>query len=72
MSIVHSYAVGNGDMFSIRHGTDNCTVIDCSISEDNQDWILEEIDKQRKGKGVYALYFYTSGSRSFNGTRNVG
>ena len=49
MSIVHSYAVGDGDMFSIRHGSDNCTIIDCSISGD---WVLEEIDKQRKGKEI--------------------
>ena len=52
MSIVHSYAVGNGDMFSIRHGSDNCTIIDCSISEENRDWLLERIDNQREGKGV--------------------
>ena len=52
MSIVHSYAVGNGDMFSIRHTSDNCTIIDCSISGDNEDWLLAEIDKQRDGKGV--------------------
>ena len=52
MSIVHCYAVGNGDMFSIRHSTDNCTIIDCSISDDDQDWLLGEIDKQRKGKTI--------------------
>lgn len=52
MTIVHSYAVGNGDMFSIRHNTDNCTVIDCSISPENKDWLLGEIDRQRKNKGV--------------------
>ena len=52
MSIVHSYAVGNGDMFSIRHNSDNCTIIDCSISEDNEDRFLKNIDSQRKGKGI--------------------
>ena len=52
MSIVHSYAVGDGDMFSIRHKSDNCTIIDCSISKDDQDWLLGEIDKQRKGKTI--------------------
>ena len=45
MSIVHCYAVGYGDMFSIRHNSDNCTIIDCSISDDNKNWILEQIDK---------------------------
>ena len=39
-------------MFSIRHNSDNCTIIDCSISEDNEGWLLEEIDKQRKDKEV--------------------
>ena len=52
MSIVHSYAVGDGDMFSIRHNSDNCTIIDCSISDDNKVRLLEEIDKQREGKGI--------------------
>ena len=52
MSIVHSYAVGNGDMFSIRHGSDNCTIIDCSISKDDEKWLLKHIDKQRKDKTI--------------------
>ena len=52
MSIVHSYAVGNGDMFSIRHGSDNCTIIDCCISDHDKDRLLREIDQQRKDKGV--------------------
>ncbi|MYK33310.1 MAG: MBL fold metallo-hydrolase [Boseongicola sp. SB0670_bin_30] len=52
MSMVHSYAVGNGDMFSIRHGSDNCTIIDCGISKENKELLLDLIDEQRKGKGV--------------------
>ena len=52
MSIVHAYAVGNGDMFSIRHGADSCTIIDCSILDDDEHWLLGEIDKQRKDKGI--------------------
>ena len=52
MSIVHCYAVGNGDMFSIRHNSDNCTIIDCSISQDDQDRLLGEIDQQRKDKTI--------------------
>ena len=52
MSIVHSYAVGNGDMFSIRHNSDNCTIIDCSISTDDEDRLLKVIDDQRKGKTI--------------------
>ena len=52
MSIVHCYAVGNGDMFSIQHNSDNCTIIDCSISEDNKHWLLREIDNQQDRKGI--------------------
>ena len=52
MTIVHCYAVGNGDMFSIRHNSDNCTIIDCCISEDDKHYLLREIDKQRDGKGI--------------------
>ena len=52
MSIVHSYSVGIGDMFSIRHDSDNCTIIDCSISDVDKDWLLGMIDKQRVGKTI--------------------
>ena len=52
MSIVHSYAVGNGDMFSIRHGSNNCTIIDCSISKDQEEHVLKLIDGQREGKTI--------------------
>ena len=39
-------------MFSIRHNSDNCTIIDCSITDGNKDWLLDEIDSQREGKGI--------------------
>lgn len=52
MSIVISYAVGNGDMFAIQHGSDNFTIIDCGMSEDDREWILEDLNKLRSGKGV--------------------
>lgn len=52
MSIVHSYAVGNGDMFSIRHESDNCTIIDCSISKGDEEGLLKLIDSQRDGKSI--------------------
>ena len=52
MSIVKSLAVGNGDMFYIRHNTDNFSVIDCSLPDDRKDEILKEIAEQREGKGI--------------------
>lgn len=52
MSIVKSLAVGNGDMFYIRHNSDNFSVIDCSLPGDRRDEILSEIAEQRDGRGV--------------------
>lgn len=52
MSIVKSFSVGNGDMFYIKHGSDNFTTIDCCMSEENKDEIINEITKESKGKGI--------------------
>lgn len=50
MSIIKSFSVGNGDMFYIKHNSDNFTIIDCNLIEEVKDDILEELDKQRDGK----------------------
>ncbi len=34
MSLVKSFAVGNGDMFYIRHNSDSFSIIDCCLSDD--------------------------------------
>lgn len=52
MSIIKSFSVGNGDMFYINHNSDNFTVIDCYMHEDNEDKIIDEIINKSKGKGV--------------------
>ena len=52
MSTVYSYAVGNGDMFSIKHGVDSFTIIDCSLSPDNKKEILRALKIQASGKEV--------------------
>ena len=36
MTLVKSFAVGNGDMFYIQHGSDNFSIIDCSLSDDRE------------------------------------
>ena len=51
MSIIKSFSVGNGDMFYIKHGSDNFTVIDCYMHEDNEDKIIDEIIDKSKNKG---------------------
>ncbi len=52
MSVIKSFSVGNGDMFYIKHDTDNFTIIDCNLIDDVKDDILDEIDNQRKGKVI--------------------
>lgn len=53
MSIVKSFSVGDGDMFYIKHGSDNFTVIDCYMHEDNQDDIISEIINESKNKAIH-------------------
>lgn len=52
MSIVKSYSVGVGDMFYIQHNSDNFTIIDCDLSEENADKIIQDIKDAKAGKGI--------------------
>ena len=52
MSTIKSFSVGNGDMFYIEHDSDNFTIIDCSLSDDNRDAILMEIMRKGSKKGI--------------------
>ena len=52
MSIIKSLSVGNGDMFYIKHGSDNFSIIDCSLNETNKTRIVNEIITESKGKGI--------------------
>ncbi len=52
MSIIKSYAVGNGDMFYVEHGSDNFTIIDCCLCDDNQKAILNEVSSLGSRKGI--------------------
>jgi beta-lactamase superfamily II metal-dependent hydrolase len=52
VSLVKSFAVNNGDMFYIKHGSDNFTIIDCCMPYDTADEILAELKRQSKGKSV--------------------
>lgn len=52
MSIIKSFSVGNGDMFYIKHNTDNFSIIDCCLSDENKTRIVKEIKNARQGKGI--------------------
>lgn len=51
---VKSFSVGNGDMFYIKHGSDNFTVIDCCLYHEDgiADAILDEIEEQSSDKTI--------------------
>ncbi|MEV0555210.1 MBL fold metallo-hydrolase [Streptomyces sp. NPDC050597] len=52
MSSIKSFAIGNGDMYYIRHGSDNFTIIDCSLPSERSGSILAEISTQSNAKGI--------------------
>lgn len=52
MSIVKSLSVGEGDMFYIKHGSDNFTVIDCCLDDNNKEEIVDELVRESKNKGI--------------------
>jgi beta-lactamase superfamily II metal-dependent hydrolase len=52
MSKVKSFSVGNGDMFYIKHGSDNFSIIDCCLSDDNKKSILTELQNESKNKTI--------------------
>ena len=53
MSIIKSFSVDKGDMFYIKHNSDNFTVIDCYLNnEETNDYIINEIVKESENKGI--------------------
>ncbi|RYY02147.1 MAG: hypothetical protein EOO53_14015 [Gammaproteobacteria bacterium] len=52
MAVVKSFSVGNGDMFYIKHNSDNFTIIDCNLSEENKDEIISELKYESNSKKV--------------------
>lgn len=52
MPVVKSFSVGSGDMFYIKHGSDNFSIIDCCLNDDRRDEILDEIINEKKDKGI--------------------
>uniref|UniRef100_E6Q5S0 Metallo-beta-lactamase domain-containing protein n=1 Tax=mine drainage metagenome TaxID=410659 RepID=E6Q5S0_9ZZZZ len=52
MSTIKSLAVGSGDMFYIRHGSDNFSIIDCCLADESREDIVEEIKRASEDKGI--------------------
>ena len=52
MSIVKSFAVGNGDMFYVQHNSDNFTIIDCNLNAETAGERIEELKLKSQYKGI--------------------
>ncbi|RNI12998.1 MBL fold metallo-hydrolase [Methanohalophilus sp. RSK] len=52
MSLIKSFSVGAGDMFYIKHNSDNFSIIDCSLNDENKDKIISEIKIMSKDKNI--------------------
>lgn len=52
MSVIKSFSVGYGDMFYIKHNSDNFTIIDCCLSEDNKEDIVSELKEEMKNRDI--------------------
>jgi len=53
VSVIKSFAVGNGDMFYISHESGTFTVIDCDLSDQNAATIIDEIKTQSASRSIY-------------------
>lgn len=52
MSMIRSFTVGNGDMFYIKHNSDNFTIIDCQLFGDHKKWLVDELIQESRNKGI--------------------
>jgi len=52
MSIIKSFSVGNGDTSYIEHNSDNFTIIDCNLNDENKERIIDEIKEKSSRKGI--------------------
>jgi beta-lactamase superfamily II metal-dependent hydrolase len=52
MSIIKSFSVGLGDMYYIKHGSENFTMIDCCLKPENREAIVKEIKEEKEGKDI--------------------
>lgn len=52
MSIIKSFSVGDGDMFYIDHNSDNFSIIDCYMDDNNKVDITAEVKDLSSKKGI--------------------
>jgi len=52
LAIIKAFSVGDGDMFYINHISDNFSIIDCCLSDENQELIANEVVAKARKKGI--------------------
>lgn len=52
---IKSFSTKDGDMFYIRHISDNFTIIDCCIEENNKEIIIQELKEEIGNKNVIRM-----------------
>ena len=52
MTIIKSFSVGNGDMFYIKHGSENFTIIDCNMQDEHRKKIVDELIDESREKNI--------------------
>lgn len=52
MTKIKSFSTNNGDMFYIKHGSDNFTIIDCCIDDEKKKDIIQELKKESENKKI--------------------
>lgn len=52
MAMIRSFTVGNGDMFYIKHDSDNFTIIDCQLFGEHKEWLVDELIQESKDKAI--------------------
>lgn len=53
MSIIKSFSVDNGDFFYIKHVSNNFTIIDCNLSDENTKKIFDDLKHQRRDGDIF-------------------
>lgn len=51
MSTIKSFSVGDGDIFYIKHNSDNVSIIDCCLAEEDQKRIAKWRGSAREWRG---------------------
>lgn len=71
---IKSFAIGNGDMFYINHSSDNFTIIDCSLPDEDLDRkndMLDELSRLSSSNGITRFISTHADQDHINGLKEI-